>query len=278
MIYVYRSKPSDSAKLLAEGLEGDRLRVFDNGVFRRGVDRLGVRPRRHDVIVCWGEELPAIEGPRILNGAPILNKMDAALKLKAEGVETVEVSAIPVPPPVRPRFTLDPNINAALDRRSAQALVRQLQEYILQPDPINSEWLPRTFNHLGGHDLMNPPAHPDYYSKKENIIEEYRVHIFNGKSIRAGVKKHRDGVEGHEWIRSYDSGYNTCYNDFHSEKSMRALAVKAVEALGLQFGAVDLGKTVDGRLLVLEVNRAPGMEGGTVTSYVNAIQQWVEGE
>jgi hypothetical protein len=230
------------------------------------------------VIVCWGEELPAIEGPRILNGAPILNKMDAALKLKAEGVATVEVSATPVPPQVRPRFTLDPNINAALDRRSAQALVRQLQEYILQPDPINSEWLPRTFNHLGGHDLMNPPAHPDYYSKKENIIEEYRVHIFNGKSIRAGVKKHRDGVEGHEWIRSYDSGYNTCYNDFHSEKSMRALAVKAVEALGLQFGAVDLGKTVDGRLLVLEVNRAPGMEGGTVTSYVNAIQQWVEGE
>ena len=288
MIYVYRSKPSDSAKLLAEGLEGDRLRVFDNGVFRRGVDRLGVRPRRHDVIVCWGEELPAIEGPRILNGAPILNKMDAALKLKAEGVATVEVSAqrpAVATPVVQPRMNwavemgmppVDLSIEDVTSARNR--LDGWLRGNPRLPQRAAQEWLPRTFNHLGGHDLMNPPAHPDYYSKKENIIEEYRVHIFNGKSIRAGVKKHRDGVEGHEWIRSYDSGYNICYNDFHSKKSMRALAVKAVEALGLQFGAVDLGKTVDGRLLVLEVNRAPGLENGSVTAYVNAVQNWVEGE
>ena len=277
MIYVYRSKPSDSAKLLAEGLEGDRLRVFDNGVFRRGVDRLGVRPRRHDVIVCWGEELPAIEGPRILNGAPILNKMDAALKLKAEGVETVEVATIqPAPVRVRDDFYVPEQMN--MDREQVRGLVTRLQAHLATPIPVAQEWLPRTFNHIGGHDLMNPPAHPDYFSKKENLIEEYRVHIFNGKSIRAGVKKHRDGVEGHEWIRSYDGGWKVNYNDFHSKESMRVLAVKAVEALGLQFGAVDLGKTVDGRVLVLEVNRAPGLENGSVTAYVNAIQQWVEGE
>ena len=275
MIYVYRSKPSDSAKLLAEGLEGDRLRVFENGVFRRGVDRLGVRPRRHDVIVCWGEELPAIEGPRILNGAPILNKMDAALKLKAEGVETVEVAAVrPEAVNVRDDFYVPEQMN--MDREQVKGLVTRLLAHLATPIPVVQEWLPRTFNHLGGHDLMTPPARPDYFSKKENLTEEYRVHIFNGKSIRAGVKKHRDRAEGHPWIRSYDGGWNICYNDFHSKKAMLALAVKAVEALGLQFGAVDLGKTVDGRLLVLEVNRACGLEGGTVDAYVKAITQWAE--
>src|ERR1035437_716066 len=274
MIYVYRSKISDSAKLLADGLEGDRLKLFNGQTFQRREGGTIIRPRRHDVIVCWGEELPNVEGPRILNGAPILNKMDAALKLKAEGVETVEVAS--QHPRVEP-LTFDVQRNT-INRVDAQVLVRDLQAFIARPDPINNEWLPRTNNHLGGHDLMNPPAHPDYWSKKENIIEEFRIHIFNGKSIRAGVKKHRDGVEGHSWIRSYDSGWNICYNDFHSKKAMRALAVKAVEVLGLQFGAVDLGKTADGRLLVLEVNRAPGLEGGTVTSYVNAVQQWVEEE
>jgi hypothetical protein len=277
MIYVYRSKVSDSAKLLADGLEGDRVKIFSDGRFQCREGGTIIRPRRHDVIVCWGEELPAIEGPRILNGAPILNKLEAALKLKADGVETVEVAAIrPAVNQVADLF--EPGVAERVNRTQAQALSERIRQYLATPIPAAETWLPRTFNHLGGHDLLNAPARPDYFSKKENIIEEFRIHIFNGKSIRAGVKKHRDGVEGHSWIRSYDSGWNICYNDFHSKKAMRALAVKAVEVLGLQFGAVDLGKTADGRLLVLEVNRAPGLEGGTVTSYVNAVQQWVEEE
>lgn len=271
MIYVYRSKPSDSAKLLAEGLEGDRLRVFDNGVFRRGVDRLGVRPRRHDVIVCWGEELPAIEGPRILNGAPILNKMDAALKLKAEGVETVEVATIqPAPVRVRDDFYVPEQMN--MDREQVRGLVTRLQAHLATPIPVAQEWLPRTFNHLGGHDLLNAPATPDYWSKKEQFIDEYRIHCFAGKSIRAGIKVPREGVEQHPWIRSYDGGWKVNYNDFHSKKTHRELASKACQVLGLDFAAVDIGKREDGSLCVLELNRAPGLEGGSVTAYVAAIQ------
>ena len=31
----------------------------------------------------------------------------------------------------------------------------------------------------------------------------------------------------------------------------------------------------DGSLLVLEVNRAPGLEGGTIDAYTDAIRQWI---
>src|ERR1035437_7107838 len=195
MIYVYRSKISDSAKLLADGLEGDRLKLFNGQTFQRREGGTIIRPRRHDVIVCWGEELPAIEGPRILNGAPILNKMDAALKLKAEGVETVEVTT--ERPPVVEPLTFDVQRNT-INRVDAQVLIRDLQAFIARPDPINNEWLPRTNNHLGGHDLMNPPAHPDYWSKKENIIEEFRIHIFNGKSIRS--EEHTSELQSRQYL------------------------------------------------------------------------------
>jgi hypothetical protein len=41
---------------------------------------------------------------------------------------------------------------------------------------------------------------------------------------------------------------------------------------------VDIGVRADGSLLVLEVNRAPGLEGGTITRYADAIRKWQNGE
>jgi glutathione synthase/RimK-type ligase-like ATP-grasp enzyme len=50
-----------------------------------------------------------------------------------------------------------------------------------------------------------------------------------------------------------------------------------VKALGLTFGAVDLGLTPTGKFKILEVNRAPGIEGSTIEAYVKAINKWIEG-
>lgn len=278
MLYVFRSRNSDSAKLLADGLEGDRLKIFENGIFRRREGGISIRPRRGDSIICWGEALPTIAGAKVLNGAEMISKFTAAQRLKAAGVPTIEVATRkPVVTPARP---LIHNVNGgALTQPQARILLDQLTRFIglTPPAPQNiGEWVARTNNHMGGHDLLNPPTNGDFFVKKENITEEYRLHIFNGKSIRAGVKKRREGANAHAWVRSYDGGWNICYEGFKSKKGMREIAIKAVEALGLQFGAVDLGKKADGTYIVLEVNRAPGLEGGTVTSYVNAIQGWLE--
>jgi hypothetical protein len=173
--------------------------------------------------------------------------------------------------------------NGAINEAVARHLVRHLQEWLDAPLPVAAEWLPRRNNHMGGRDLlrhdMGAGVDVDFWSKKENIVEEYRLHIFNGKSIRAGVKVHREDFPNpHPWIRSFDAGWRIHYAGFSSTKEMRTLAAAAVKALGLTFGAVDIAKRADGTLMVLEVNRAPGIEGGTVEAYAEKIAAYVRGE
>src|SRR5438874_8259206 len=92
MIYIYRSKPSYSARSLAEALGGRRIRQEVN------LNRM-VRPG--DLVVCWGEEWSGPAGVHTLNGSAILNKFTDAERLHASGVPTVEVArTIPTPAPV----------------------------------------------------------------------------------------------------------------------------------------------------------------------------------
>lgn len=155
------------------------------------------------------------------------------------------------------------------------------------PRPVEGvEWLGRTLHHVAANDLLAGEAllRPDFFVKKENIVEEFRYHIFCGKSIRAGKKVVRDGFvsptfvgdtplpRAHPWIRSLDTGWRLSYGE-NPPKHLRVLAKKAVEVLGYAFGAVDIGVKADGRPLVLEVNSAPGMGDGTAEVWAAAIER-----
>jgi len=135
-------------------------------------------------------------------------------------------------------------------------------------------WLPRVAHHAGGKDLLMSPEHPDYYVRREEIATEYRCHSFMGRSIRGGRKVHRDGFPNpHPWIRSWEAGWRIAY-DGSIRQRHRDIAHRAVRALGLDFGAVDIGERADGSVFVLEVNRAPGIEAGTIEAYARAIKEW----
>jgi hypothetical protein len=136
------------------------------------------------------------------------------------------------------------------------------------------DWLGRSLFHHEGMDLLRPLKNPHYWVKKEGIVEEYRIHSFMGRSLRAGVKIPRDGVPHHDWIRSGRGGWRIAYRPHSVKQKHRDLAHKAVRTLGLDFGAVDIGRTKTGKLIVLEVNRAPGIEAGTVEAYASAIRGW----
>ncbi len=120
--------------------------------------------------------------------------------------------------------------------------------------------------------MLNPPDNPDYWVKVEKFVDEFRVHSFLGKSLRAGPKRVIPGrVDPHPWIKSEDGGWAITYTGVTPD--VRELAHKAVNALNLDFGAVDIGKREDGSLVVLEVNRAPGLdEGGCAAAYAAAIE------
>lgn len=289
MIYVYRRAASEGANELVEDicLLGTRARRTQGQLLRNVV--------AGDCVVCWGDALPNGNraGARTLNNQPIVSKFDEAQKLQAARVPTITVSR---QKPVAPRrvafegaklaipgvITLEdgPVLVQKINAFIASEAVRKNQ-YNRQPVNDPNTWLPRRNNHIGGTDLLHPPAQPDYYSKKEDIVDEYRLHMFKGKSIRAGRKVQRpnrpNGGASHPWIRSFDAGWIIAYADFASTKVMRQIAQAAIDALGLDFGAVDIGKRADGTLIVLEVNRAPGVEGGTSEAYARKIIAWSQG-
>lgn len=276
MLYLFRPKFSEGAEELAYALSeaGTRARY--------------IRKERPlvagDQVICWGTRwptpVPDTAGVQLLNNVAGQSKFSDAQVLRNANVATIEVSRTPqrTVPAVRPDFILDTN-TTRWNEVDAQRVLQRLQAHLAAPLPQGVAWLPRVDNHIGGNDLLRTPARPDYWAKKEDITSEMRIHSFNGKSIRAGRKVQRptrpDGAPSHPWIRSFDAGWVLAYEDFSSPQPARDLAARAVEALGLQFGAVDLATRADGSLMVLEVNRAPGIEGGSIQAYVKAIQSWL---
>ncbi len=292
MIYVYRPKSSVSARLLSKALQARR--VFGTDQFR---------PTSADTVVAWGAKYEPQAGESVLNGGEVRSKFTDAVKLREAGIPTVQVAK--TQPPVQPANPANDPAVAIFEEAKETAeefsqlrtfqrgepfdaaisevvvILNRLQSILAQPLASAERWLARMNDHVGGADLLNTPQRPDYFSRFEDIAEEYRVHSFDGRSIRAGRKIHRlEFVNNpnnipHPWIRSYDGGWSISYDNFESTPSMRELARSATEALGLDFGAVDIGRKADGSLLVLEVNRAPGLDGNTITAYADAVQRWI---
>lgn len=260
--YVYCRRGSDSARSLSTLLGAVRVRNFDGLNFWRKNRR--IKFVDDDVIIAWGDTVPDIPGVHVINGAAVGNKYVVAKDLEAAGVPTI--TAFNSNPCRKNRDGTDNSEDA---------------KYFLR----------RNNNHIGGNDLLRPNPRPDYWVTRLNIASEYRIHSFNQKSIRAGEKRLREGFStdaaavaasagalqlASDWVRSFDGGWRIVYDAFQSNKVMRELAHKAVKALNLTFGAVDLALTADGQLLVLEVNRAPGLEGGSIEAYAKNIKEWID--
>lgn len=195
----------------------------------------GVDLREGDVVVNWGARIG-----RVPAGVKVLN--NAPLLDKLEQIEVLTKAKVPT------------------------VIVKGAE----------GEWIYRKREHYDGNDLLAPPKKDTqgFWVKKENIVKEVRVHSFNGVSIRAGQKE-PETRDAHPWIRTYKGGWRINCNGFRSTEEMRKIAHAAVKALGLEFGAVDIGVKDDKSLIVLEVNRSPGIENeNTMPTYAEAIKEW----
>lgn len=282
-VQIYCPVPSNGARELVRALEAKRVRNAE------GID-LNIPT------IIWGGS-PGFQIPRSINNAQIGNKFQQATKLAGVGVSTIKVSLnIPEEPnnaamdEIRREMREFVMMAPALESVVYQTAMRNLASKLSTPPMAKNlkNWLPRINTHVGGDDLLDPPGAPNFYAKREEIVKEIRVHSFRGKSIRAGMKKLRDGWTlgaseadydedrqvAHPWVRSYDAGWRISYDGVSATQPERDIAHAAVKALGLQFGAVDVATRPDGSLFVLEVNRAPGLEGGTITAYKEAFTAW----
>jgi glutathione synthase/RimK-type ligase-like ATP-grasp enzyme len=113
----------------------------------------------------------------------------------------------------------------------------------------------------------------EYIKKKA----EYRAHVAMGRMILLAQKRKRsntDQTQNQQLIRSCDNGWVHAVNNVDPPpEGLELMCIKAVQYLGLDFGAVDVVVTEDGKVYILEVNTAPGIEGETtIRAYKEAFE------
>lgn len=112
------------------------------------------------------------------------------------------------------------------------------------------------------------------YIKKQ---DEYRVHIVAGEVIDVQRKARRSDVpdEDVNWqVRNHQNGFCYMRENVNPDEDVIEQALNAIEALGLDFGAVDvIWNAHQNKAYVLEVNTACGLEGTTLERYKVAFQE-----
>lgn len=112
--------------------------------------------------------------------------------------------------------------------------------------------------------LPDAPLFTLYVKKKK----EYRVHCTPDEIIDVQEKRKRTGADADPLIRSHSNGWVFCRENVNCPEEGLNIAKQAVNALNLDFGAVDLLHNEHyNRFYVCEVNSAPGIEGTTIKLY-----------
>jgi hypothetical protein len=120
-------------------------------------------------------------------------------------------------------------------------------------------------------------GNPDFYSKYIPTSREFRVHAFRGEVLKISEKLLTDQEKFEvPWIRNFDNGYT-----FRQVRDLRGFlrtrvedaGKNAVDALGLDFGAVDVILGDDGEVYVLEVNTGPGLADASLEVYAKKFAE-----
>lgn len=233
---------SVSAKALAQKLGVKR--IIPHGAWK---------PKRRSIVINWGSSEAStanttLNPPQAVKNA--VNKKTAFGILKAAGVSV-------------PEFTSDKAVAAQWQQEGFRVVCRHL-----------------LCSHSGrGIEIVQPegilPYAPLYvkYTRKE---KEYRVHVFKGQVIDLAEKKRKAGVERSTGlIRNLANGWIFARDGVVCSELVKREAIKAVSALGLDFGAVDVIEKA-GKIYILEVNTSPGLQGTTLLLYAKAMDKWLQ--
>lgn len=219
-----------------------------------GTDGPGSRP---DKIIRWGNRADL----RFNASGGVLNRKDACSNAsnKQRALELMAAAHVNVPP--------------AVDRFDGELLIG------------------RTETHMQGRGAFMITSQRDFELAKNNLgcshfmryiptDREYRIHVFKNEVIAMSEKRMTDHCTSLH-IRNFKMGWVFHYLDGVAPEIVN-LAKSAVSCLGLDFGACDIIKSVNGNLYVLEVNTAPslvkevtGGAGAISIEHMPAFQKYV---
>jgi len=122
--------------------------------------------------------------------------------------------------------------------------------------------------------IPDAPLYVKYIPKKQ----EYRVHVVGGQVVDVQRKSRRHDVSDDEvnWrIRNYKNGFIFAHSDLNVPHGVREGSIATCEALGLDFGAVDvIYSDRNQTTYIIGVNTAPALAGTTLEGYVERFKNW----
>lgn len=108
-----------------------------------------------------------------------------------------------------------------------------------------------------------------YFEESQIADREFRVHVMDGEAFYVDEKRPRE--RGHESVvKNMANGYKFRRPLREYPPEVITESVKAVTALGLDFGAADVGVNSDG-VWIYEVNTAPSLRTKTRKLYQKAL-------
>jgi glutathione synthase/RimK-type ligase-like ATP-grasp enzyme len=233
----------------------------------RGHDVLKVRPdgryspRRGDLIINWGnstipEWMPPVMSAKLLQHFSSVKS--AANKLLS--FQALAEGDVPIP-----EFTTN--------EEKANEWLREGDGTVVARTVLTGHSGRGVHINTIDTGLTQAPLYVKYIKK----MHEFRVHVFNGQVIDIQQKKRRNGLEDEEVnykVRNLEGGWVFCREGVEAPSPVLDCAIRAVDALNLHFGAVDvIWNEHYERAYVLEINTAPGLEGSTVHSYADKIEE-----
>ena len=257
ILYPYKLE-SESATLLATTLKTKRVR--SNGTYRYFNGHL---------IVNWGNSrLPIWATTAAMTN--MLNKPQF-VSIASDKIATFRQLQT-VMPSVLPEWTTDINvakgwlINPIYGKLINAVVCRELTRansgrgIVLATTP---------------EDVIPAPLYTRYKPKQI----EFRIHVSSRFGfVDAQQKKRRNEVDDdkfNQYIRSHHNGWVFCRENIKVPDEIIAISEQALHALNLDFGAVDIGWHEKYGLSLFEINTAPGIEGQTLTNYVEMFRRYL---
>jgi hypothetical protein len=247
MFFLFHKTTRPTGRLLAKALG---IRKFGSTVKLEDYRSAG---GSLDFLIRWGNAMPVrvngteLNHPQAISSAS--NKLRAFRLFSEEGVSI-------------PRFTdsrheavqLQAQGHTIFGRTTAGSKGRGIVIY-----PPGSE--------IGYHQL---------YTAFIPNVREYRLHVVGDSVIRTQRKyPERAGAREDAPIKNVEHGFVFKAPQNKLNKSREELAVSAVKALRLDFGAVDMVIDHTNIAYVLEINTAPACSPLTGTAYVTALRDLV---
>lgn len=258
---IFNARPSDSVNELRTEISRQNqtlIKIRTTGSQFRG--------RADDFIINYGSsEIPV----DVMGGATILNRPNAiANSSKLVALQKMKEAGCQVVPFTDDRQIAQGWLDAGMVVYARQQLRAHSGEGIVVCSAAN-------LAHAGNVTVQPELAQAPLYTLGTTAERrEFRVHVVRGRVLFISQKRRRDGYREDpnysNIVRNHGNGWIYATENVDLNNQVKNDCIRAVKALGLDFGAVDVITRRDDHF-ILEVNTAPGMTGTTTERYAQAF-------